>query len=116
MALVGPRPEDPRYVDLSDPLHATVFGALPGITGITALRYRDEEQVLARIAQDAALARGSREVTRIDVETVYRKLLLPKKLESDAQYLQQRSWQVDLRILGGTLGLWKEVRISSRKV
>ena len=33
MALVGPRPEDPRYVDLTDPLHAAVFGARPGITG-----------------------------------------------------------------------------------
>ena len=47
MALVGPRPEDPRYVDPSDPLHARVFGALPGITGPTALAYRDEEEVLA---------------------------------------------------------------------
>ena len=25
MALVGPRPEDPRYVDLADPLHARVY-------------------------------------------------------------------------------------------
>src|SRR4051794_36845870 len=33
MALVGPRPEDPRYIDPSDPIHRAVFAALPGITG-----------------------------------------------------------------------------------
>ena len=37
MALVGPRPEDARYVDRADPLHRAVFSALPGITGPTAL-------------------------------------------------------------------------------
>src|SRR4029450_13443700 len=58
MALVGPRPEDPRYVDLGDPLHQTVFGALPGITGPTALAYRDEETVLADAALVVARASG----------------------------------------------------------
>ncbi len=33
MALVGPRPEDPRYVDLSDPLHARVFRRAAGDHG-----------------------------------------------------------------------------------
>src|SRR4051812_31234613 len=31
MVLVGPRPEDPRYVDPSNPLHRAVFSARPGI-------------------------------------------------------------------------------------
>src|SRR3954454_20091386 len=40
MALVGPRPEDLRYVDPTDRLHQLVFAARPGITGPTALAYR----------------------------------------------------------------------------
>src|SRR5438046_2079821 len=58
MALVGPRPEDPRYVNRSDPLHHLVFGARPGITGPTALAYRDEETILANAAIDAARRAG----------------------------------------------------------
>ena len=49
MLLVGPRPEDPRYVVTGDPLHQEVFAALPGITGPTALAYRNEEGVRARV-------------------------------------------------------------------
>ena len=37
LSLVGPRPEDPAYVDLSDPLHQRVFTARPGITGLAQL-------------------------------------------------------------------------------
>ena len=58
MALVGPRPEDPHFVDLSDPLHQVVFSALPGITGLAALAYRDEETVLAAEALRLARADG----------------------------------------------------------
>ncbi len=47
MSVVGPRPEDPRYVDWSDPLHRFVFSARPGITGPSQIAFRHEEHLLA---------------------------------------------------------------------
>lgn len=104
MALVGPRPEDPRYVDLTDPLHATVFGARPGITGPTANAYRDEETILAAAALETARRHGRASIAPEDLERAYRDDILPKKLAMDAEYLRTRSTLGDLRILWQTLG------------
>lgn len=104
MLLVGPRPEDPRYVDQADPIHALVFGARPGITGPTALAYRDEERLLADAAAEIARADGRSEPTAADVERAYRERILPRKLELDAAYLRTRSAKGDLAILGRTIG------------
>jgi lipopolysaccharide/colanic/teichoic acid biosynthesis glycosyltransferase len=91
MALVGPRPEDPRYVDLSDPLHARVFGALPGITGPTAIVYRDEERILAAAAAEIARSHRRSDATPEDLDRAYREVVLPAKLQMDADYLANRS-------------------------
>lgn len=87
MLLVGPRPEDPRYVDLDDPLHRRVFMAKPGITGPTQLAYASEADLL-----DPA-----------DPEAHYRRVILPAKLALDARYLANRSASLDLWILAQTL-------------
>lgn len=87
MLLVGPRPEDPRFVDLADPLHRLVFSATPGITGLTQLAYADEADML-----DVA-----------DPERHYREVILPRKLALDADYLRRRSTRLDVWILGQTL-------------
>jgi len=103
MALVGPRPEDPRYVDLADPLHARVFGARPGITGPTALAYRDEESVLAAAAIGLARADGRETASPDDLDRAYRERILPAKLGMDARYLDTRTWRGDLAILWATI-------------
>jgi lipopolysaccharide/colanic/teichoic acid biosynthesis glycosyltransferase len=104
MALVGPRPEDPRYVDLTDPLHATVFGARPGITGPTALAYRDEEAILADAARDMARSHGRDRATDEDLDRAYREVVLPAKLRLDGDYLTDRSIRRDLAVMGMTIG------------
>lgn len=104
MALVGPRPEDPRYVDPGDPLHALVFNALPGITGPTALAYRDEEAILAAAALDVARAAGRGVATAGDLDLAYRTVVLPAKLAMDADYLRSRSAVRDVRLILATLG------------
>jgi lipopolysaccharide/colanic/teichoic acid biosynthesis glycosyltransferase len=86
MLLVGPRPEDPRFVDLTNPLHRLVFTATPGITGLTQLAFADEAEIL-----DPA-----------DPERHYREVILPRKLAIDADYLRRRSIALDLWILGQT--------------
>lgn len=86
MALVGPRPEDPVYVDLSDPLHQKVFLERPGITGLAQLAFRHETDLL-----DGP-----------DAERRYREQILPAKLKLDSDYLDRRSVRLDLEILGRT--------------
>jgi len=87
MSLVGPRPEDPRYADWSNPLHRAVFCARPGITGPAQIEFRHEESLLA-----------SR-----DLEQRYVEEILPAKLALDAAYLAHRSLASDLNLLGRTL-------------
>jgi lipopolysaccharide/colanic/teichoic acid biosynthesis glycosyltransferase len=104
MLLVGPRPEDPRYVDWDDPLHAQVFRARPGITGLASLAFRDEETLLAAVALETARADGRDEATAQDLERAYREQILPCKLAMDAEYLRTRTTLGDLRILIRTIG------------
>jgi lipopolysaccharide/colanic/teichoic acid biosynthesis glycosyltransferase len=88
MSLVGPRPEDPAYVDMADPLHLRVFSAKPGITGLAQLAYHDEAEHLA----------GP------DADRRYRQEILPAKLRLDAEYLDRRTTLLDLKILVRTVG------------
>jgi lipopolysaccharide/colanic/teichoic acid biosynthesis glycosyltransferase len=85
MSLVGPRPEVERYVQLWEPeLRELVLSVRPGITGLTQIRYRHEERLLAQ---------------QPDPEKYYREVLLPLKLASDAEYVRRRSLMFDLSLL-----------------
>lgn len=87
MRLVGPRPEDPRFVDSDNSLHETVFSAVPGITGLSQLLFVDE----------------SADLDPQDPEGSYRARVLPKKVLIDAGYLRNRSIALDLWILSQTV-------------
>ncbi|MFI5259770.1 MAG: sugar transferase [Candidatus Limnocylindrales bacterium] len=97
MRFVGPRPEDPHFVDFDQPLHRLVFTVRPGITGLSQLLNADEE---SRLVHD-------------DPERAYREVILPRKLELDAAYLRHRSTRLDLWILAQTprAVLGREVRL-----
>ncbi len=89
MSLVGPRPEVEKYVQLWEPaLREVVLSVRPGITGLTQIRYRHEERLLAQHA---------------DPEKYYRETLLPLKLQSDVEYVQRRSVWFDAWLLARTL-------------
>jgi len=87
MSLVGPRPEDARYIDWDDPLHRKVFTAKPGITGLAQIALPFEERLLE----------GP------DPEGTYREQILPYKLRMDSFYLDHQSLSVDFRILACTV-------------
>lgn len=87
MSLVGPRPEDPRYVALYTPEQRRVLAVRPGITSAASLIYRHEEQLLA----------GE------DWETVYRTKVLPDKLAIDLDYLAHRTLGSDLKLIFRTI-------------
>jgi len=86
MSLVGPRPEDPQYVELYSPADRVVLAARPGITSLAALLYRDEERLLVGEGWE-----------RIYVERV-----MPAKLAVDRAYVEQQSFWLDVRILAAT--------------
>lgn len=87
MAIVGPRPEDPAYVNFDDPLHQLVLEARPGLTSRASVEYRHEEQILAATE---------------DPEETYRTEVLPMKLRLDAAWLAERSIGSDIRIVVDT--------------
>src|SRR5207249_7214501 len=51
MALVGPRPEVPRYANTADPRWRRVLEVRPGLTDPLTLRLRDEEALMPEGAE-----------------------------------------------------------------
>jgi lipopolysaccharide/colanic/teichoic acid biosynthesis glycosyltransferase len=87
MSLVGPRPEDPRYVVHYTPAQRQVLRVRPGITSPASLRYRDESSLLA----------GQ------DWERVYVEQIMPHKLAIELDYLAGRSLFTDLGLIAQTV-------------
>jgi lipopolysaccharide/colanic/teichoic acid biosynthesis glycosyltransferase len=87
MSLVGPRPEDPRYVALYSLEQRQLLKVRPGITSAASIEYRNEEHLLSGL----------------DWEKAYCSKVLPTKLAIDLEYLSQRSFQGDVSILFRTL-------------
>jgi lipopolysaccharide/colanic/teichoic acid biosynthesis glycosyltransferase len=83
MSLVGPRPEDPRYVALYSAEQRQVLIYRPGITSPASLAYRYEEQIL-----DGA-----------DWEATYRTVVMPEKLAIDLDYIATRTLSSDFILL-----------------
>lgn len=85
MALVGPRPEMPRYVAIYPPeTRDLVLSVRPGITDLASITYRHESEVLGASA---------------DPERTYREEILPAKLALCVDYVRRRSLWLDLVIL-----------------
>lgn len=93
MSLVGPRPEDPRYVALYTREQRRVLAARPGITSPASVRYRHEEELLG----------ARRTAGGPDWEQVYIKEVMPHKLQIELAYMEQRTLWTDLRVLLDTL-------------
>lgn len=99
MSLVGPRPEDPRYVADYTSGCRRVLSVKPGITSPASITYRHEEALLA----------GA------EAEKEYISSILPKKLEMDLEYVWSRSFSADLKILFRTIwSLFRDAEILSR--
>ena len=97
MSLVGPRPEVPRYVDLTDPLWRKVLSVRPGLTDPVTLALRDEEALLP----PAPDGRGG----------VLPPPPAPLKLAGYRRYLERRSWRSDLGVLARSA--WAVLRPAS---
>lgn len=87
MSLVGPRPEDPRYVDHYTPAERALLAVPPGVTGIAALTFRQENLMLPQT----------------NWEAYYIEHIMPVKAALELEYLQSRSLYTDVMIILRTL-------------
>jgi lipopolysaccharide/colanic/teichoic acid biosynthesis glycosyltransferase len=87
MSLVGPRPEDPRYVAHYTPAQRAILNVRPGITGPASLAYRDENALLAGPAW----------------EDEYVGRIMPAKIVLELDYLAKRTLWRDIAIILRTI-------------
>jgi lipopolysaccharide/colanic/teichoic acid biosynthesis glycosyltransferase len=84
LSFVGPRPKLPQYeVVLNMPYR-------PGITGASTLAFRDEEQILSRVAAD-------------EMELFYIQRIKPLKARIDARYMRNATFWTDLKMIAATI-------------
>jgi lipopolysaccharide/colanic/teichoic acid biosynthesis glycosyltransferase len=89
MALVGPRPEVPYFMDQYPPeQRETILSVRPGITDYGSILFRDENEILD----------GTQ-----DPEQVYVREIMPIKHYYYARYVQDMSLITDMRIIIGTV-------------
>lgn len=84
MAIAGPRPEVPEFVDLHDPSWIEILKARPGITDPVTLQLRNEEVCLAQ-AEDKI--------------KFYREVIQPFKLRGYLKYLEDKSVANDCKLI-----------------
>jgi lipopolysaccharide/colanic/teichoic acid biosynthesis glycosyltransferase len=88
MSLVGPRPEVKKYVDLFKEEYEDILKVRPGITDISSITFRKEEEVLKN---------------QVDPEAFYQMTLLPEKIRLAKEYIENISFFYDLVIVFKTL-------------
>jgi lipopolysaccharide/colanic/teichoic acid biosynthesis glycosyltransferase len=97
MALVGPRPEVPRYVELFRKDYEEILQVRPGITDLASLKYRDEAALL-----------GAAE----DPEAEYVSRVLPDKIRLAKDYVERASLSFDVRLIVKTMFKLIDYRLS----
>jgi lipopolysaccharide/colanic/teichoic acid biosynthesis glycosyltransferase len=86
MALVGPRPEVPEFVERFRPKYGQLLRGRPGITDPASLAFSDEEALL----------------TGPNLRDLYVTEILPRKLALSLEYFNRRSSRTDLIVLWRT--------------
>lgn len=94
MSLVGPRPDVPGYADKLQGDDREILRLRPGITGPASLKYRDEEELLAR---------------QTDPQRYNDEVIFPDKTRINRAYLAHWSFGLDLKIIFCTV-LGKELQ------
>ncbi len=84
MSLVGPRPQVSEKIQILTEIERALLKLRPGLTGLSALCNRREEEALANVA---------------DKDGFYLNVLLPRKVKQELYYLNHVSFGLDLRLL-----------------
>jgi lipopolysaccharide/colanic/teichoic acid biosynthesis glycosyltransferase len=94
MSLIGPRPEDPHFIQFYTPEQRHVLLLRPGIVGPSQIEGRDEIE---------SYPEGLK-----DTESYYVQHILPPKLQRDLEYLECVTFWGDMALL--VRGVWATVR------
>jgi lipopolysaccharide/colanic/teichoic acid biosynthesis glycosyltransferase len=89
MSLVGPRPEVKMYVDMmAEEERDAILSIKPGMTDLASLENFHESEIL----------KGS-----LDPEKTYQKKIRPTKIKLQLEYVRNRSFLLDLKIIIKTI-------------
>lgn len=88
MSFVGPRPDVPGYADCLVGEDREILNLRPGITGPASLKYRNEEELLAKVEDPIAY----------NDEVIY-----PDKVRLNRYYYHHYSFVMDLRMIFATV-------------
>lgn len=84
MSFVGPRPDVPGYADNLTGKDRDVLKLRPGITGPASLKYRDEEELLAK---------------QVDPQRYNDEIIFPDKVRINLYYLHNYSFIKDIQMI-----------------
>lgn len=96
MSFVGPRPDVPGYADQLKGEDREVLKLRPGITGPATLKYRDEEDLLARVVKEGI--DGYTDPVKYNDEVIF-----PDKVRLNRFYLNHYSFWSDINMLFATV-------------
>ncbi|MDE6157708.1 MAG: sugar transferase [Muribaculaceae bacterium] len=100
MSFVGPRPDVPGYADMLKGKDRDVLKLRPGITGPASLKYRDEEDLLAR---------------QPDPQKYNDEVIFPDKVRINLYYLNHYSFITDIRMILCTV-LGKKMKYNNETI
>jgi lipopolysaccharide/colanic/teichoic acid biosynthesis glycosyltransferase len=95
MALVGPRPEVPQYVELFRKDYEEILRIRPGITDLASLKFSDESAILAQFDNP---------------EEEYRRSVLPEKIQLAKEYMSHSSVFFDIALIFKTMWSLSELK------
>ena len=84
MSLVGPRPEVRKYVAMYTPEQMCVLDVRPGITDLASIRYRNENELLAKAE---------------DPDKYYIEVIMQDKLRINLEYVENHSFWYDIKLI-----------------
>lgn len=88
MSFVGPRPEVRKYVDLYTEEQKKVLTVKPGITDLASIEFRNENELLS---------------TQENPNQYYINVIMPRKLEINLKYINERNLLKDVSVVFRTL-------------
>lgn len=88
MSLVGPRPEVRKYVELYTKEEKQILNVRPGITDISSIEFRNENDLLAQ---------------NPNPEEYYIKEIMPQKISLSLEYIKTRTFIKDIKLIFKTI-------------
>jgi lipopolysaccharide/colanic/teichoic acid biosynthesis glycosyltransferase len=89
MSIVGPRPEVRKYVEMYSAEQRKVLTVRPGLTDLASIQYINENELLGKSN---------------NAEKTYVEEVMPAKLALNLQYIQQKSFWFDMKLILKTIG------------